>query len=242
MKIMFLDESGDHNLSSIDPQYPVFVLGGVIIEEHYYYQTVVPLFEKFKLELFNDKNVILHTADIGRNRNGFENLNNSATRNKFIKKLNELMSNLDYKVIACIIRKKEHLKKYGLHALDPYLISLDVLVEQFMFEIQNTYELIIAESRGTLLDAEIELAWLNLRLQGTNHVQAKNISNKIQALNIRTKKHNDIGLQLADLVISPIARKAIGKKTNLDYHIVKSKLRKSIDNVIDGYGIIDLPK
>lgn len=242
MKIMFLDESGDHNLSLIDPQYPIFVLGGVIVDEYYYYQTIVPLFEKFKLELFNDENIILHTADIGRNRNGFENLKDTTTRHKFIEKLNELMSNLNYKVIACIIRKEEHLKKYGLHALDPYLISLDILVEQFIFEIKNENGLIIAESRGTLLDAEIEIAWLNLRLQGTNHVQAKNISNKIQALNIRAKKHNDIGLQLADLVISPIARKAIGKKTNLDYHIVESKLRRSIDNIIEGYGIIDLPK
>lgn len=61
-------------------------------------------------------------------------------------------------------------------------------------------------------------------------------------MNIRAKKHNDVGLQLADLVISPIARKAIGKRTNLDYKIVESKLRRSIDNVIEGYGIIDLPK
>ena len=30
MKVLFLDESGDHNLSVIDPSYPIFVLGGVI--------------------------------------------------------------------------------------------------------------------------------------------------------------------------------------------------------------------
>jgi Protein of unknown function (DUF3800) len=34
-KILFLDESGDHNLAIIDPQYPLFVLGGVIIEQIY---------------------------------------------------------------------------------------------------------------------------------------------------------------------------------------------------------------
>ena len=31
MKVLFLDESGDHNLAVIDPQYPLFVLGGVIV-------------------------------------------------------------------------------------------------------------------------------------------------------------------------------------------------------------------
>ncbi len=35
MKVMFLDESGSHNLTVIDPQYPVFVLGGVIVDADY---------------------------------------------------------------------------------------------------------------------------------------------------------------------------------------------------------------
>lgn len=35
MKVMFLDESGDHNLSVIDQQYPLFILGGVIVEKEY---------------------------------------------------------------------------------------------------------------------------------------------------------------------------------------------------------------
>ncbi|MBT4069358.1 MAG: DUF3800 domain-containing protein, partial [Candidatus Marinimicrobia bacterium] len=35
MKILFLDESGDHDLRIIDPQYPLFVLGGVIVEQAY---------------------------------------------------------------------------------------------------------------------------------------------------------------------------------------------------------------
>ena len=35
MNILFLDESGDHNLSKIDVQYPLFVLGGVITDQEY---------------------------------------------------------------------------------------------------------------------------------------------------------------------------------------------------------------
>lgn len=242
MKIMFLDESGDHNLSVIDSEYPVFVLGGVIVDEHYYHDIIVPSFEEFKLDFFGSNDIILHTSDIGRNRNGFELLKDTPTRHKFINRINNLMANLDYKVIACVIRKEEYLSKYGLSALDPYLLSLDILAEQFVFEINSETGLIIAESRGTLLDAEIEIAWLNLRLQGTKHIQAKTVSSQIEALNIRAKKHNDVGLQLADLVISPIARKAIGKKTNLDYHIVESKLRRSKDESNNDYGIIHLPK
>ena len=32
MKTLFLDESGDHNLDVIDPEYPVLVLGGVVMD------------------------------------------------------------------------------------------------------------------------------------------------------------------------------------------------------------------
>ena len=35
VKVLFLDESGDHNLTVIDPNYPVFVLGGVIVDQEY---------------------------------------------------------------------------------------------------------------------------------------------------------------------------------------------------------------
>ena len=46
MKVLFLDESGDHNLSVIDPQYPMFVLGGVagaLGFKHVGFVCVVPL-------------------------------------------------------------------------------------------------------------------------------------------------------------------------------------------------------
>jgi hypothetical protein len=35
VKILFQDESGDHNLTVIDDNYPVFVLGGAIVDRDY---------------------------------------------------------------------------------------------------------------------------------------------------------------------------------------------------------------
>ena len=48
MKLMFLDESGDHNLSVIDPQYPLVVLGGVIMDADYVQDVVAPRMLAFK--------------------------------------------------------------------------------------------------------------------------------------------------------------------------------------------------
>jgi hypothetical protein len=42
MKIMFLDESGDHSLDKVDDTYPVFVLAGCIFDFEYYSKTVEP--------------------------------------------------------------------------------------------------------------------------------------------------------------------------------------------------------
>ena len=74
MKVLFLDESGDHSLTVIDPEYPLFVLGGVIMDLDYAKGEASERLNAFKQDLFGDKEIHLHTADITRNRNGFERL------------------------------------------------------------------------------------------------------------------------------------------------------------------------
>lgn len=62
-------------------------------------------------------------------------MKDAAYRTDFYARLNELMTSLDYKVVACAIRRDAHLARYGLAAADPYLLSLDILVERFSFEV-----------------------------------------------------------------------------------------------------------
>lgn len=244
MKIMFLDESGDHNLRLIDRQYPLFVLGGIIVEKEYAEGEMSHKLAAFKRELFGNEKLILHTADITRNRNGFEKLKDTAFRQEFYIRLNNLMNELQYTVVACAIRKDYHLSRYGLAALDPYLLSLDVLVERFCMEVGNVEDggLIVAERRDPTLDHELELAWLNLKIQGTRYLQAKQIEGRILGLNLRDKNNNLAGLQLADLVVTPIGRKILGKTVKEDYRIVESKFRRSHMGKIEGYGLVVLPK
>ena len=244
MKILFLDESGDHNLSIIDPHYPLFVLGGVIVDKDYAEGTLTKEIQQFKRRLFGRDDLILHTADITRNRNGFEQMQDVDFRRRFYEGLNSLMQSLSYTVIACAIRKQEHLSRYGVAALDPYLLSLDILVERFCMEIGNVEDggVIIVERRGSTLDHTLELAWLNLKIQGTRYIQASEIDKRILALNLRSKSDNLAGLQLADLVVTPIGRHLLGKETKEDYRIVKSKFRRNRKGEYEGYGLVVLPK
>jgi len=244
MKVLFLDESGDHNLSVIDPQYPLFVLAGVIAEKNYAEGELTDAVQGFKRRLFGRDDLILHTADITRNRNGFEQMQDAGFRRRFYDELNALMRSLDYTVVACAIRKEAHLSRYGLAALDPYLLSLDILVERFCMEIGNVEEagIIVAERRGPTLDRGLELAWLNLKIQGTQYMQASEIEKRILALNLRPKSDNLAGLQLADLVVTPIGRYLLGKHVKEDYQVVESKFRRSRGGRYEGYGLIVLPK
>ena len=244
MKVLFLDESGDHNLSIIDLQYPLFVLGGVIVEKDYAEGPLTDAVQQFKRRLFDRDDLILHTADITRNRNGFERMQDAAFRRHFYNELNSLMQSLHYTIVACAIRKHEHLSRYGVAALDPYLLSLDILVERFCMEIGDVEDggVIVVERRGPTLDRELELAWLNLKIQGTQYVQASKIDKRIIALNLRPKSDNLAGLQLADLVVTPIGRHLLGKETKEDFRIVESKFRRNRKGEYEGYGLTVLPK
>ncbi len=244
MKILFLDESGDHNLSIIDPQYPLFVLGGIIVDKDYAEGPLTEAVQTFKRRIFGREDLILHTADITRNRNGFEQLQDTAFRQRFYRELNDLMRNLEYMVVACVIRKEDHLSRYGVAALDPYLMSLDILVERFCFEIGSITDggVIVAERRGPTLDAQLELAWLNLKVQGTRYIQAVDIDDRIKGLSLRRKQDNIAGLQLADLVVTPIGRYILGKPVREDFRIVEEKLRRNHQGDYDSFGLVVLPR
>jgi hypothetical protein len=243
VKVLFLDESGDHNLTVIDPQYPLFALGGVIMDLEYAEGTASEALKEFKSEFFGDASIHLHTADITRNRKGFERLKEPDFRAQFYNKLNQLIQSLDFEVLACVIKKEDHLKRYGMAAVDPYMLSLDILVERFCMGLGKKPDsgIIVAEKRGSTLDRQLEIAWLNLKVQGTRFVQASEIESTIRSLHLRDKKANLAGLELADLVISPIGRMVLGKTIKEDYEIVRSKMRTSPSGRLEGYGLVVLP-
>ncbi len=244
MKIMFLDESGDHNLEVIDRQYPMFVLAGVIMERAYAESELETQMAGFKKGLFGRTDIILHTADITRNQNGFERMKEQPFRARFYGELNALVASLDFKVVACAIHKEGHLQRYGVSAINPYMLSLHVLVERLCFEIGNVSGggSIVAERRGPTLDHELELAYLSLKVQGTRYLRAVQIEDRINQLRLRKKSENVAGLQLADLVATPIGRHVLGKADHDDYRIIESKFRRDRLGSHEGYGLVVLPK
>lgn len=244
MKILFIDESGDHNLEIIDSQYPIFVLAGVIFDYDYYSNVAKKKINDFKLDLFGTKDIILHTADIYRNKNGFERLIEKQFREKFYNSLNHLIESLDFEIVASAILKKKHLLRYGITAVDPYLLSLEFLVERFIFSLDGCKNsgMIVAESRNNQLDNQLELAYLNLKIKGTYYLEPKRINQKIKDFKIIPKSKHIDGLEIADLIASPIGRVLIGKKIKEDFKIIKKKFRRNNSGHILGHGLIVFPQ
>lgn len=243
-KILFLDESGDHSLAVIDPQHPVFVLGGIIVDWEYAHGEMTDKINKFKLDLFGTNEITLHTADFTRQRNGFEQMKDREFCEHFYRKLNQLIAELDVTVIACAVQKQQHMEKYGLEAVDPYLLSLNVLVERFCFTLGNAgvKGVVIAEARDSVLDRLLELAWLEVKISGTNLLQAVDIKKHIESLVLKNKKDKIAGLEMADAIVTPIARAILNKRSRVDLEIIKSKMRKNHLGEIDGHGLVVLPK
>jgi len=67
------------------------------------------------------------------------------------------------------------------------------------------------------------------------------VTNRIRDLVYRDKSRNIAGLQVADLVVSPIGRHVIGKQTNEDFRIIESKFRRPDSDDYRGPGLVVLP-
>ncbi|MDH4188301.1 MAG: DUF3800 domain-containing protein [Nitrospira sp.] len=62
--LVFVDESGDHGMETIDKEYPLFVLAFCIIQKREYADRLTPALQSFKLKHFGHDNVVLHERDI----------------------------------------------------------------------------------------------------------------------------------------------------------------------------------
>jgi len=215
MKILFLDESGDHNLLTIDETYPYFVLAGCIMDQKEHDADFSSAVVKLKKDLFGTDKIILHYVDYTRNKNGFERVKEKDFREEFYRQLNDLLRKTEFTLLSSIIDKKRHKERYGTLALDPYNISLEVVIERFIRYLSK----------------------------GTSFLKPKDIRDRIENFVIRKKGENIPGLQLVDAVVTPIGRRYANRKNYyLDYNLIKSKFWKSSCGKYKGFGLVILPK
>ena len=234
--IVYVDESGDHSLASIDQDYPIFVLAFCVFRKDRYLEKVVPKLQSFKFKYYGHDMVVLHELDIRKSRGPFNILLDKKMRDPFMDDLNCLIDSAPFTLITSVIDKQKHLDRYGHNAHSPYDLSLLFCMERlehfFIVEGESEKKVhIVLEKRGKKEDNELELVFR--RYCDTNNFPFEPV--------FAHKQNNSVGLQLADLVARPIGRHVINpKQDNRAYDILKKKFYRG-PNGMNGWGLKIFP-
>jgi len=212
--IIFADESGDHGLVSIDEHFPVFALVFCIIRKEDYIENVIPAMQRLKMEVWGHDQVVFHEHDIRKEKGPFAVLRTDRKmREKFIKELTNIISNAPIKLIVSVIDKKK-LKERYVTPYNPYELALLFCMERTLSFLHWEGEkgkriFVLFESRGKKEDRELELEFRRIcDNQGNWGYKNMDFHQMYFEHIFVNKKSNTIGLQLADLVVRPLAFKA----------------------------------
>lgn len=235
--IVYVDESGDHGMASVDPQYPVFVLAFCIFHKGVYAAQVAPAVAALKFRHFGHDMVILHEHDIRKTKGPFRFLTDAARREVFYEDLNGLMAEAPFTLVASAIRK-DHLRERYSEPNNPYHTALGFGLERIAMFLhgkgcrgQTTH--VVVECRGAKEDTELELEFRRV-CGGANRRRERLPFDIVFA----DKKSNSAGLQLADLVARPVGRKILDpEQANRAYDILEKKFRRSPAGKIEGWGL-----
>jgi hypothetical protein len=82
--IAYFDESGDHGLGQIDPDFPAFVPCGCVYEIEAYLESEMSCFSAIKFRHFGHDAVVFHSRKIRKQLGPFSILQDADTRTRFM--------------------------------------------------------------------------------------------------------------------------------------------------------------
>lgn len=130
--IFYADESGDHSLTSVDPDYPVFSLSLCAFRKETYCARVVPQFQRLKFRYFGHDAIVLHEHDIRKQNVDFRILTDKIIREAFLHDLSECLERSPFRIFGTVILKPD--LRFDLFPENPYVISLRICLQQaFIF-------------------------------------------------------------------------------------------------------------
>lgn len=244
--IVYVDESGDHSLVSIDAGYPVFVLALCVFHKRHYSEKIIPALEKLKFNYFGHDSVVLHETDIRKQKGDFAFLSHLPTRLKFLARLSDIMEQSNFILIACVVDKERLSRSDGVES-NPYHIALGIclqrlhgfLAEKGQGKLQTH---VVVECRGKKEDRELELEFRRI-------CDGEGVPMQPLPFNIvfADKKTNLDGLQLADLVARPVGLNYLRpNQPNQAIEVLKRKFycdggRAQVGQGYEGVGLVIHP-
>ncbi len=240
--VVYVDESGDHGMQTLDANYPVFVLAFCIFHKRYYCEKVVPALEKFKFNHFGHDLVVLHEHEIRKEKGAFNFFQSRQHQQGFLNELTEIIETSNFILVSCVIDKAA-LKDKGGTIPNPYHLALGFCLEtlyEFLQEKNQDGAMthVLVECRGKKEDNELELEFRRM-CDGENRLGISLPFNIIFA----DKKVNSAGLQLADLVARPIGMSVLRPmQENRAFDVLKKKFfcsggRENVGEGFENWGL-----
>lgn len=237
--IIYVDESGDHSLVTIDPRYPIFALSFCIFHKTIYTNIVTPELRKLKFSTFGHDMIILHEHEI-RKKEGYFKFLSKDPREYFLNTLTNLVDAIDFTIIAVVIDKLK-IREQISPSFSIYHLAMELGLERvFQFlQSQNQTRLthLICESRGKKEDHALQKEFQNV-------CAGNNAFNRLMPFKIilADKKTNSEGLQIADLTARPIGLAVLRPdQQNRAINALIKKFYQGPDGEIEGYGVFLYP-
>ncbi|MBI3508231.1 MAG: DUF3800 domain-containing protein [Chlamydiia bacterium] len=238
--IVYVDESGDHSLTSIDDNYPIFVLCFCLFLKTHYAEYVTPALRMLKFNTFGHDMVILHEQDLRRKTGAFSQMNKEK-RHDFLSSLEGLISRSDFTLFSSIIDKRK-LQKESIQDTHIYHLAMQLGLEKLYRFIQSKNQQarithVVCEARGRLEDRELELEFLRVCSSHNSIRQPLPFQ-----LIVADKKTNSEGLQFADLAARPIGLSSMRpEQMNRAFSILEKKFHRNGEGIVAGHGISIYP-
>jgi hypothetical protein len=228
--IVFADESGDHGLSSIDPQFPVFALVFCMFEKVRYIEEIEPEFRRLKFKYFGHDSVVLHEHDIRKQRSQFVILRNAEIRDAFMADVTELMAAVPFQGYASIIDKNALKARYA-DPWNPYEVAMQFCTEKVSNRLiahrqRGRLTHVLFEGRGKAEDSQLELEFrriaANDRRWGWRQVDFTRTP--LEPIFV-PKAANLAGHQLTDLIARPLALRTIRPdQANRAFEVIRDRM------------------
>lgn len=213
--IVFADESGDHGLISIDPQFPVFALVFCMFEKVRYTEELEPAFRRLKFKYFGHDAPILHEREIRKQEPPFAFLRqDAAIREAFMADVNAIMAVAPFHAYCAVIDKHKHKARYA-DPWNPYEIAMQFCMEKLSNRLvadgqRGRLTHVLFEARGREEDRQLELEFrrvaANAKRWGWRAVDFTRAP--LEPVFV-PKTANLAGHQFSDLIARPLALRVL---------------------------------
>ncbi len=229
---LYIDECGDHNLSTYDRQFPIFTLCGILVP-----MNSVNAFQKaideLKREFWNTTDVILHSRDIRKCEKCFKLLFDNDVKQRFYERVNEVLTKQGvYVIVCCAVLKERCIAKHGVTA-DIYGTALKYVIQRSIFCVDDANKDggtidIIVERRGKRENKALLNYYNRLRFTGMHYVSHERLAEHMGHFGFSEKSENVFGLQVADLVAYPISRHVLNpERPNPAFNVIAHNIYSS---------------